>query len=293
VGASQRPENQDNYLLIDAAGQAEFLLREQPQRRNVPGWQAGHLRLAVLDGMGGHGHGREVAEAAVLGLLDMPPCQSVAELSERLDSLHRMLQRAFAGADLPERRPGTTLTMLELPPQGPALLYHVGDSRLYEIGPDHLAPLTVDHVPATTFLLNGLLSEQEWRHQVHGEHRPQIAQAFVLGNALTDPLTLYPALRPLTRAVLPPFLAGLEDRRVIELEGGRSYLLATDGLWSCAEPAQWVAHWPQWMGGAASAQAGLDRLFAEFDMRPPHGLVPDNLTALLIRLVGNNHEGEQ
>jgi hypothetical protein len=31
------------------------------------------------------------------------------------------------------RRPGTTLTLLEIPPGQPPMLYHAGDSRLYEI----------------------------------------------------------------------------------------------------------------------------------------------------------------
>ncbi|HWJ93513.1 MAG TPA: hypothetical protein VNT33_02240, partial [Telluria sp.] len=70
----RRPENQDNYLLVNGDGLARFLLGEAPQERRLAGWPAGHVRAAVLDGMGGHGHGREAAEAAVLGLLAVPAC---------------------------------------------------------------------------------------------------------------------------------------------------------------------------------------------------------------------------
>lgn len=278
----RRPENQDNYLLVDGAGHARFLLGEQPSARRLAGWPAGHVRAAVLDGMGGHGHGREAAEAAVLGLLDIPPCADGAELARRLDHLHGRLQRAFASVDGP--RPGTTLTLLEIPPHGPALLYHVGDSRLYEIDGDAARPLTVDHVPATAFAMAGLLGEQEWWAQVHGEHRPQITQAFILGNAFDDPARLCDALFPLTATRLPSWLAHLPDRRAVALRPGATYLLATDGFWSCPAANRWVGAWPALLAGAGSAAAALEALFETITRTPPAGLQSDNLTALVLRV---------
>jgi serine/threonine protein phosphatase PrpC len=281
-----RLENQDNYLLIDATGRAAYLHDQQNESCMVEGWPAGHARLAVLDGMGGHGHGRQAAEAVVAGLLAMPACATLGQLSARLDTLHHSLQNYFNdGVDSAEKRPGTTLTMLELRAQAAPLLYHVGDSRLYEITRDTVRPLTVDHVPATTFAMSGLLGEQEWWQQVHGEHRSQIAQAFVLGNAFGDMATLSDPLFELNATNLPPFLYALGDRRPIELNSGCTYLLATDGFWSCAAPYDWVGRWPELLQGVQpTARAALEALFDEIAIDPPLGLHHDNITAIALRL---------
>ena len=88
-------ENQDNYLLIDHDGRAVSLQGQRPLHQQVSDWPRGHARLAVLDGMGGHGQGRQAAEAVVAGLLAMPACDSLEQLCRRLDLLpgrrHRTL----------------------------------------------------------------------------------------------------------------------------------------------------------------------------------------------------------
>lgn len=273
-------ENQDNYLLLDASGRARFLRDQQEQAVQVEGWPAGHARIAVLDGMGGHGHGREAAEAVVAGLLEMPPCDSLDELAGRMDRLHARLQQQFSSE--PGLRPGTTLTLVEIRPHAPALLYHVGDSRLYEVDGDRVTPLTVDHVPATAFAMQGLLGEDEWWDQVHGEHRPQISQAFILGNAISDPAVLADPLFPLTPETLPAFLQHMPDRRPLELDPGKTYLLATDGFWSCEEAYRWVARWPLILSSSDTAQEKVDALFREMDEHPPERLHHDNLTAIVV-----------
>jgi serine/threonine protein phosphatase PrpC len=287
AGPRLREENQDNLLLIDEDGNAAWLQDQAVQRRRLDGWRPGHARLAVLDGMGGHGHGREAAEAVAAGLLALPPCASAAELARRLDALHADLQRHFA--DVPGPRPGTTLTLLELRAGDTPLLYHVGDSRLYEITPARAAPLTVDHVPATAYAMAGLLGEAEWWQQVHGEHRPQVAQAFLLGNAFADPSRLNDPLFELTPLNLPSWLCRLADRRPLELRPGASYLLATDGLWSCSDPAGWVAQWPQLLAGQADAATMLQALLAAYDAHPAAFFFPDNVSAILVRVPGAAH----
>lgn len=285
AGPRLREENQDNILLVDGAGDAAWLEGQRLRRARLPGWRPGHARLAVLDGMGGHGHGREAAEAAVQGLLALPPCADGAELAQRLELLHARLQRQFAGAGEP--RPGTTLTMLELAPGAAPLLYHVGDSRLYEISRAGALPLTVDHVPATAFALQGLVDEAAWWRQVHGEHRPQLSQAFILGNAFADPARLADPLFALSAENLPPWLARLGDRRALALRPGASYLLATDGLWSCSDPAGWVAQWPQLLGdagGAADAGRMLGALLDAYEAHPAAFFHPDNVSAVLLRV---------
>lgn len=276
-------ENQDNFLLIDAHGRAAFRRDQQSQRQDVDGWREGHVRLAVLDGMGGHGRGREAAEAVVAGLLAMAPCHTLAELSDRLDALHAALQRDFAGDDDAARRPGTTLTLLECPLGQAPLLYHIGDSRLYEITAEHALPLTVDHVPATAFAMAGVLGEQEWWQQVHGEHRSQIAQAFILGNAFAQPSMLSDPLFELTPLNLPAWLGHLRDRRALTLRTGAVYLLATDGFWACAAPQHWIGRWPQLLARGASAGAMATLLFDAMRSAPPAGLHLDNLTAIVVR----------
>jgi serine/threonine protein phosphatase PrpC len=282
AGPRLREENQDNVVLIDGEGNAAFLQDQAVATRRLPGWPAGRARLAVLDGMGGHGHGREAAQAAAAGLLDLPPCADAAALARHLDALHADLQRRFAGAG--GLRPGTTLTMLELPAGGAPLLYHVGDSRLYEIGAPGVVPLSVDHVPATALAMAGLLDEAEWWRQVHHEHRPQVAQAFILGNAFVDPSRLSDPLFELGQDNLPPWLARLGDRRPVPLRPGASYLLATDGLWSCADPHGWVSRWPASIAGHADARAMLAALLDAYAAHPPAFFYPDNVSAILIRV---------
>ncbi|MFS2020864.1 PP2C family protein-serine/threonine phosphatase, partial [Massilia sp. CT11-108] len=200
------------------------------------------------------------------------------------DALHADLQRHFADAAGP--RPGTTLTLLELRADDTPLLYHVGDSRLYEITPSRAAPLTVDHVPATAYAMAGLLGEADWWRQVHGEHRPQIAQAFLLGNAFADPTRLNDPLYELSPLNLPSWLSGLADRRPLELRPGASYLLATDGLWSCSDPAGWAGQWPQLLAGTADAATMLHALMEAYDAHPAAFFYPDNVSAILVRVPG-------
>lgn len=283
LGPGARSENQDNFLLVDSGGLAIFLRDQVQCEQRLHGWPPGHVRLAVLDGMGGHGQGREAAEAVVAGLLTIPACDTLGELSRQLDALHHTLQQHF-GADCPDgRRPGTTLTLLELRPGKPALLYHVGDSRLYEVKPDRVLPLTIDHVPATAYAIEGALGEKEWWQQVHGEHRSQITQAFILGNAFINPAELSDPLYPLSPLNLPPFLYHLPDRRALELDVNAVYVLATDGFWSCDGPLEFILRWPELFSRATTAGAMCDALFDEMAERPPEGLHPDNVTAIVLR----------
>ncbi|MYN44950.1 protein phosphatase [Pseudoduganella sp. FT93W] len=292
ISKLQMPENQDNLLLIDARGQAVLMHQQQPLSLTVADWPAGHVRLAVLDGMGGHGHGREAAEAVAQALLQVPACHTLQQLGEQLDALHHRLQQQFRQLHDTDsfRRPGTTLTLLEIPADSAPLLYHVGDSRLYEISAETVRPLTVDHVPATAYAMHGLLDEQQWWQQVHGEHRPQIAQAYILGNAFDNPQVLDDGLHALDQASLPAFLQHLPDRRALTLRSDALYLLATDGFWSCARPDLWVARWPELLARPGQpVAAALEALYHDYRQHPPPALHIDNLSAILLRPLVPRH----
>lgn len=318
VDGASRLENQDNFLLIDATGRALFLQDQQLHELQLGAWPAGHLRVAVLDGMGGHGHGREASEAVVACLLAMPACRDLASLAGRLDAIHAGLQARFAAADQDDpdvqdsgdagaaseassarrraaaRRPGTTLTLLEIAPGLAPLLYHVGDSRLYEVRDGAIVALTVDHVPATAFAMKGVLDAGQWWQQVHGEHRSQIAQAFLLGNTFTDAALLDDGLFVLDADCLPPFLRHLPDRRALALRADAIYILASDGFWACEAPLPWVASWPALLAADADADARalVTALFGAMQALPLDSLHIDNLTAIVIRPLGWREQAE-
>ncbi|WP_051293752.1 PP2C family protein-serine/threonine phosphatase [Pseudoduganella violaceinigra] len=126
-----RPSNQDNLLLLP---ELNF--------------------LAVADGMGGH-VGGDIASTEALTLVwkhlrALPPAASEAEaLSQLQDAVlfaNATLFRNNAAAGLADGYGmGTTLTGMWQPQGGgPALLFHVGDSRIYRYRNGQLAQLTHD-----------------------------------------------------------------------------------------------------------------------------------------------------
>lgn len=282
-----RRENQDNYLVVNGQGQGRFLRDQQEAQIQLPDWPPGHQRVAVMDGMGGHSHGREAAQRTVEGLLDVPAATDLRTLSRTLDDLHGVLYREFQSAGL---ETGCTLILLEIPVNGPALLFHVGDSRVYAIDRDHVECLTVDHVPATHFALLGLVDNTQWLHQVHIRPNSQICQAFILGSTLGVPTVQADAidaeLFELHDGNLPLFLRGLGDRRPLSLEPGRVYLLASDGLWHLFNPQAFIRRWPSLLSRPHYsleylADTLLDEL-ADF-IRQQRSQPDDNCTVILLR----------
>lgn len=285
-----RLENQDNYLVIDGQGQARMLWRERETSLRLPDWPHGHRRLAVLDGMGGHSHGREAAEKTVEGLLDLPAAANLASITRDLDTLHRRLHRQFQEAGL---ETGCTLILLEIPPVGPALLFHVGDSRVYAVNARRVQCLTVDHVPATHMAMLGLVDGAQWMQRVHVQANSQISQAFVLGSTLGAPQlyaeVIAEELFELHEGNLPLFLRGLGDRRALDLEPGWVYLLASDGLWHLSDPQAFIQRWPALVGRSERPLEELaDALLAELaeDIRRQHSQPDDNCTIILARRPG-------
>ncbi|HRD66103.1 MAG TPA: SpoIIE family protein phosphatase [Candidatus Competibacter sp.] len=285
-----RRDNQDNYLVVDGQGCARFLRNEQEMRSQLPDWPPGHRRLAVLDGMGGHSHGREAAERTIEGLLELPATADLDQLSSALDALHGRLYREFQAAGL---ETGCTLIVLEIPVIGSALLFHVGDSRVYAVDEQQVQCLTVDHVPATHLALLGLVDSAQWLQQVHSRPNSQISQAFVLGSTLGIP-SLYvesiaAELFVLHDGNLPLFLRGLSDRRPLTLESGWVYLLASDGLWHLSNPQAFIRRWPALLAWPhRSLEELLDALLADLadSIRQQQSQPDDNCTVILLRKTG-------
>lgn len=285
-----RRENQDNFLVVEDRGRARLLWRERETELRLPDWPPGHRRLVLLDGMGGHSHGREVAEKTIEGLLDLPAATALAPIARALDALHERLHRQFQAAGL---EAGCTLILLEIPPSGPALLFHVGDSRVYAVSARRVRCLTVDHVPATHMAMLGLVDSRQWIQQVHVQTNSQISQAFVLGGTLgacqLNAEAMAEELYELHEGNLPLFLRGLGDRRTLDLEPGWVYLLASDGLWHLANPQAFIQRWPALLGQPQRPLEELaDDLLAELarEICRQHSQPDDNCTVILARRPG-------
>ena len=286
---TDRDENQDNYLIVDTQGVARYLSNQQDTSKKLQHWSPGHVRLAVLDGMGGHVNGRQAVERAIEGVLEIHATNDLAELSRALEDLHKRLHGEM---QRPGQNPGCTLTLLEIPPVGPALLFHVGDSRLYAVDNDSAKCLTVDHVPSTKYAMFGQMDERSWRHQVYEQSGSVISQAFILGNSLAGESLFDDALREglleLGDHNLPKFLHGLGDRRTIKLDTEPVYLLASDGLWNLSDPMQFIHRWPQTLAMPKDQplQTLLDDLFVELACvaGEDDSSGGDNTTAIALRV---------
>ncbi|MCB1736571.1 MAG: protein phosphatase [Gammaproteobacteria bacterium] len=281
-----RAENQDNYLLVDTDGWARYLSDETPSRCRLPGWPAGHRRFAVLDGVGGHDHGRMAAERTVAGLRDIPAMHELGALSAHLEALHDQLHEEFAGIG---GNAGCTLTLVEIPVDGPAMLFHTGDSRLYRIDTDEAVCLTVDHVPATQWAMSGEIDAPAWLRHVHERRSSAISQAFILGHVFLRSERSGPSAKlfELNDSNLPAFLQGHGDRRHLDLKPGAIYLLASDGLWHVPEPKVFAERWPTLIAEAdGDLNTAVDTLLAALtDLVTGQQLASgDNTTLLAFRV---------
>jgi hypothetical protein len=70
----------------------------------------------------------------------------------------------------------------------------------------------------------------------------------------------------------------------VRIRADATYLLATDGFWSCGRPLPWTARWPALMvRQGRSAGAALDALFNDYADHPPANLHIDNVTAIVLQ----------
>jgi hypothetical protein len=135
-------------------------------------------------------------------------------------------------------------------------------------------------VPATAFAMHGLLGEHEWWQQVHGEHRAQISQAYILGNAFANPQVLEDGLLPLDAGNLPPFLQHLADRRVLTVR--RRHLPAGHRRLLVLRPSAAVDR--TLAVAAERRRRPARRAVQRLRHNPPPQLHIDNLSAIVVRL---------
>jgi protein phosphatase len=153
--------------------------------------------LMVADGMGGHVAGEVASRLAINAA-----ASSTLDPGDRVGAANRAIREEVA------RQPdlqgmGTTLTLVELTPEGTARFGHVGDSRAYLFRGGELRQLTDDHTVAAEYVALGQLSVEE--------------------------ATGHPQSHMLTRCLgLTRFVN--VDEFDLELEAGDRLLLCSDGL---------------------------------------------------------------
>jgi protein phosphatase len=153
--------------------------------------------LMVADGMGGHVAGEVASRLAINAA-----ASSTLDPGDRVAAANRAIREEVA------RQPdlqgmGTTLTLVELTPEGTARFGHVGDSRAYLLRGGELRQLTDDHTVAAEYVALGQLSVEE--------------------------ATGHPQSHMLTRCLgLTRFVN--VDEFDLDLEAGDRLLLCSDGL---------------------------------------------------------------
>jgi protein phosphatase len=161
----------------------------------------------VADGMGGHIAGEVASRLAINAA-----ASAELEPDDRVAAANRAIREEVA------RQPdlegmGTTLTLVELEPEGVARVAHVGDSRAYLYRDGELRQLTEDHTVAAEYV--------------------------ALGHISADQADDHPQSHMLTRCLgLTRFVN--VDRIDLDLSHGDRLLLCSDGLNSMV-PADGIA----------------------------------------------------
>jgi protein phosphatase len=131
-------ENNEDSLFPDSSGESD-----------------GPVVLMVADGMGGHVAGEVASRLAVntAASVDLAP-------ADRIAAANRTIREEIAREPDLEGM-GTTLTLVELRPDGTAHLGHIGDSRAYIYAADRIVQLTTDHTVAAEYVEMGQISADE------------------------------------------------------------------------------------------------------------------------------------
>lgn len=119
------------------------------------GESSGATVLVVADGMGGHVAGEVASRLAINAA-----ASSNLEPDDRVAAANRAIREEVARQPELEGM-GTTMTLVEVTPEGKARFAHVGDSRAYLYRGGELRQLTEDHTVAMEYVNLGQLSLEE------------------------------------------------------------------------------------------------------------------------------------
>lgn len=156
--------------------------------------------LMVADGMGGAVGGEVASRLAVEAATELPAGAGVDPAERVLAGNSAVIlateeDRSLAGM-------GTTMTLVELRPDGEAVFAHVGDSRAYLLRSGVLSQVTTDHSLVGELVTLGRITVQEARTH---PHRHLVTRVLGLGPITVDTTNLF-------------------------LEAGDRILLCSDGL---------------------------------------------------------------
>jgi serine/threonine protein phosphatase PrpC len=248
------------YSIETAAVTDRGLSEKRPENEDSMLSDPAHRIFAVADGVGGAQAGEVASQTAIEVLQEAFANQHAGEDVEDLmeiaiqranDSIYRLSREQPRFAMM-----ATTIVALHI--DGPrATVGHVGDSRLYRLAPDgRLSRETEDHS----------LVEEEMR----------------AGRLTPEQAATHPNRNVISRALGAE--ASVEvDMRTFEVERGTIFLLCSDGI---------TRHVPdQELSNVLRNAPTLDAACAELKQRCYERGAEDNLTAVLVRVGGNDDVG--
>ncbi|HEX8335182.1 MAG TPA: Stp1/IreP family PP2C-type Ser/Thr phosphatase [Pyrinomonadaceae bacterium] len=248
------------FTLEVAAVTDRGLSEKRPENEDSMLSDPAHGIFAVADGVGGAQAGEVASQTAIEVLQEAFANQHEGEDVEDLmeiaiqranDSIYRMSREQPRFAMM-----ATTIVALHL--EGPrATVGHVGDSRLYRLAPDgRLSRETQDHS----------LVEEEMR----------------AGRLTPEQAATHPNRNVISRALGAESSVDV-DLRTFEVEPGTVFLLCSDGI---------TRHVPDNELSAVLRNARtLDAACAELKQRCYERGAEDNLTAVIVRVVGDGDGG--
>jgi len=149
------------------------------------GRSSGPTVLIVADGMGGAVAGEVTSRLAVEAASE-PAAGDPIDPSERvLAGNEAVLEASLQDPSLSGM--GTTMTLVELRPDGTAHFAHVGDSRAYLLRDDTLEMLTTDHTLVNSLIELGKITKEEAEHH---PHRHLLTRVLGLGPVDVDAFSL-------------------------------------------------------------------------------------------------------
>ncbi len=245
--AGKRNANDDNFLVItpgEQGGTAEWLHNDKVTRTFLPDWPENFYRLAVADGVGGLGNGKEASHAAIHGLFSSVPATTAAEMKALVEQVHQQLHTKLYCEK--GKTPGTTLLLADYcSAANRLLLANVGDSRAYLVHKDQVERLTFDHTDFEFDYRAGELSKIEFEERF-SQPANRIAQA--VGNGSRGLFYNNKGFRSFQHdnrirldlaEDLPAYLKNHADVKEFILPDDHVLMLATDGLWNGNARAEW------------------------------------------------------